>query len=801
MTENEIQKALSSVSLKDKAQLTAGVSPNRTAEKGSFRSLFLCDGPSGIRMPNVKSDSLSGVSDSQPTSVFPVGSCLANSWDEEDFYLEGEAIGKECAYFGVDLLLGPALNIQRNPLCGRNFEYYSEDPLLSGLFAGQFTLGLQRHGAGACLKHYCCNGNEKYRFVGDSIVSRRALSEIYLRNFDYAVRIGHPYAVMTAYNQVNHTFCSENAYLLKDKLRDEFGFQGLVMTDWGGTHNKVEALKNGLNLEMPGCIVHNVRIVKEAVEQGTLKEEELNEAILPMLEVAKWTEKKEEIGKEILDSNAVLAVKFALDGAVLLRNEKDILPLKKETPLAVIGDFFTYMRYQGSGSSMLTPYALSTFESAFNKRGISYEFAQGYEDGENKVDLKKEKEALELAKKKDVIVFFGGLSDFDESEGFDKTSLHMPENQFHLLVELQKLGKPIVFMMSTGTPVDLDGLDFVTAILNLGPAGEGAGEAGTQLLFGEANPSGHLAQTWPLHYEDVPLAKEFTSSPIEYYKDEVYCGYRYYETVNKEVRYPFGYGLSYTTFAISSFEAKVEENKIHFAASIKNTGHVGGKTVLQIYATKPRIGPKKELVSFKKVYLEPQEEKTVEWDCPMERLSSYDASKDRLSVQKGQYLFHCGFSVADTPFQKEISIDGEEGDFNAPLELGISDEEFCKRIGVEYRLYVPGKKPYSLETPISEFSSPIGKIFRKSTSYFGGELQYKKGKKIKDPVKRASEMKAGNFVRRLMPANSLRSLCFSSGGLFTYELALLLEGLVNNHPIQALKNFHKEKKENKRYGK
>ena len=785
MDQQEKENALSSVSLKDKAQLTAGVSPNRTAERGSFRSLFLCDGPSGLRMPNVKSDSLSGVSDSQPTSVFPVGSCLANSWDEEDFYLEGEAIGKECAYFGVDLLLGPALNIQRNPLCGRNFEYYSEDPLLSGLYAGHFTLGVQRSGAGACLKHYCCNGNEKYRFVGDSIVSKRALSEIYLRNFDYAVRIGHPYSVMTAYNQVNHVFCSENGYLLKDKLRDEFGFRGLVMTDWGGTHDKVEGLKNGLNLEMPGCVVHNVRIVHEAVEQGNLKEEELNEAILPMLEVA----------------NALLAVKLAVDGAVLLRNDHGVLPLKKESSLAVIGDFFAHMRYQGSGSSMLTPYALSTFEDAFKKRNVSYEFAAGYEDGENKVDTKKETEALELAKKKDVIVFFGGLSDFDESEGFDKSSLRMPENQFHLLLELQKLGKPVVFMMSTGTPVDLDGLDSVTAILNLGPAGEGVGEAGTKLLFGEANPSGHLAQTWPFHYEDVPLAKEFTSSPIEYYKDEVYCGYRYYETVNKKVRYPFGYGLSYTTFEISSFEAKAEENKIHFTASIKNAGHVEGKTVLQIYATKPRVGPKKELVSFQKVYLEPQEEKTVEWDCLLERLSSYDASKDRLSVQKGQYLFHCGFSVVETLFQKEVSIDGEEGDFNAPLELGISDEEFCKRIGVEYRPHVPGKKPYTLETPLMEYRTGMGKMFRKATSYFGGELQYKKGKKIKDPVKRASEMKAGNFVRRLMPANSLRSLCFSSGGLFTYELALLLEGLVNNHPVKALKNFHKEKKENKKYGK
>lgn len=801
MDKQEIENALSSVSLKDKAQLTAGVSPNRTAERGSFRPLFLCDGPSGLRMPNVKSDSLAGVSDSQPTSVFPVGSCLANSWDEEDFYLEGEAIGKECAYFGVDLLLGPALNIQRNPLCGRNFEYYSEDPLLSGLYAGQFTLGVQRSGAGACLKHYCCNGNEKYRFVGDSVVSKRALSEIYLRNFDYAVRIGHPYSVMTAYNQVNHVFCSENGYLLKDKLRDEFGFRGLVMTDWGGTHDKVEGLKNGLNLEMPGCVVHNVRIVQEAVKQGSLKEEELNEAILPLLEVAKWTEKKEKVGKEILNTNALLAEKLAVDGAVLLRNDQGILPLRKEASFAVIGDFFAHMRYQGSGSSMLTPYALSTFENAFKKRKIPYEFVAGYEDGENKVDAKKETEALELAKKKDIIIFFGGLSDFDESEGFDKTSLCLPKNQLHLLLELQKLGKPIVFMMFTGTPVDLDGLDLVTAILNLGPAGEGIGEAGTRLLFGEENPSGHLAQTWPFHYEDVPLAEEFTSSPIEYYKDDVYCGYRYYETVNKKVRYPFGYGLSYTTFEISSFEAKAEENKIHFTSLVKNTGHVGGKTVIQIYATKPRVGPKKELVSFKKVYLEPGETKTVEWDCPLERLSSYDASKDCLNIQKGEYLFHCGFSVDETPFQKEVSVDGEEGDFDAPLELGVSDEEFCKRIGVEYRPYVPGKKPYTLETSLLEYRTGFGEMFCKATSYFGGELQYKKGKKIKDPVKRASEMKAGNFVRRLMPANSLRSLCFSSGGMFPYELALLLEGLVNNHPIKALKNFHKEKKENKKYGK
>lgn len=798
MEKEEFEKEIRSLSLLDKCYLVCGDKPNHSVKIGKIGGLILSDGPSGVRMLDEKGDSLSGIADTLPSTVFPSGSTIANSFNQENFLLEGMAIGKEASFYNVDIILGPALNIQRNPLCGRNFEYFSEDPYLSGMVASNLTKGIQEAGIGACLKHFCCNGNEKYRFIGDSLVSKRALEEIYLAGFKMAIQEANPLAIMCAYNKVNNIFCSENSFLLKDKLRNEYGFSGLVMTDWGGTHDKVEAIRNGLDLEMPGNQKHNVYILKEAIEKKELDENILDERIRSIYKVQQITSNKKKYDESIFDQHKSLALDLSLDSAVLLKNKDNILPLKLDKKYAVIGSFFAYPRYQGCGSSMLNPYYLSSFKEEFDSRHINYSYSAGYIDEED-INPKLEEEAIKAASNSDITLFFGGLSDFIESEGFDKESLKLKENQFHLLKRLLALNKKIVFVMFTGSPIDLNEIEGVDAILNMGLAGEMVAKSTSMLLFGEVCPSGHLAETWINKIEDIPNYKQYTSSPNELYKDDIYVGYRYYETFKKNVRYPFGYGLSYTSFEYKFVSVKEDEESLFFAFNIKNNGSMYGKCLLQLYVNKPRLGsPSKELVGFRKEELKVDEEKEITIRVDKSLLCAYNSKLDKMLLQDGVYSFFAGFDVASASLVNSIHLKGSKEDgFDVINYLDYKDEDFASSIGVKLNP-TKEKKPYMLETRIDDFTSISGRLFRKATIYFGGTRQYKKGKRIKDPIKRASEMKAGNFVRRLMGNNSLRSLSFSSSGTFSYPLALLVLGTVNGNIFKGIRDMKKEKS---RYGK
>lgn len=798
MNKDEFEKEISNLSLLDKCHLVCGDKPNRSTRIGNIGGLILSDGPCGVRMLDEKGDSLSGIADTLPSTVFPSGSTLANSFNKDNFLLEGESIGKEASFYNVDIILGPALNIQRNPLCGRNFEYFSEDPYLSGVVASNLTKGIQEAGVGACLKHFCCNGNETYRFIGDSLVSKRALEEIYLAGFKMAIKEACPLAIMCAYNKVNNVFCSENSFLLKDKLRNEYGFSGLIMTDWGGTHDKVDAIRNGLDLEMPGNQKHNVYILKEAIEKKELDETVLDERIRSIYKAQQITSNKKKYDESIFEQHKSLALELSLDSAVLLKNKDNILPLKLDKKYAVIGSFFAYPRYQGCGSSMLNPYYLSSFKKEFDCRHINYSYSAGYIDEED-INHKLEEEAIRNASNSDVILFFGGLSDFIESEGFDKKSLSLKDNQLHLLKRLLALNKKIAFVMFAGSPIDLNGIEGVDAILNMGLAGEMVAKSTTMLLFGEACPSGHLAETWINKIEDIPNYKQYASNPNELYKDDIYVGYRYYETFKKKVRYPFGYGLSYTSFEYGFISSKEEEADIVFTFKVKNSGGMDGKCLLQLYVNKPRLGsPSKELVDFNKIELKVNEEKEITIKVDKSLLYAYNDKVAKMLLQTGNYSFYAGLDVTSSNLVTSIYLKGSNEDgFDVPNCLDYKDEEFASSIGVKLIPY-KNKKPYTLETRIDDFTSLGGKLFRKAVVYFGGTRQYKKGKKIKDPIKRAAEMKAGNFVRRLMGSNSLRSLSFSSGGTFSYPLALLVLGVANGNIFKGIKDVKKEKS---RYGK
>ena len=794
---------LNSLTLKEKASLTVGYRNMSTLPipEKDVEPIILSDGPNGLRIEDLSGDSLGNISNAKPSTCFPTGITLASTWNIDLIKQMGEAMGKESIHYGVNVVLGPAVNIQRNPLCGRNFEYLSEDPLLSGYIGTALTNGIQSQGIGACIKHFACNNNEKYRFVGDSVVDQRALHEIYLKPFEIIVKESDPRAIMTAYNQVNGVFCSENKFLLEDTLRQSWGFDGVVMTDWGAIVHRDIALNNGCDLEMPGMNDYSIKLVYDSVKNGTVSEETLNKSIQRLLDLKQRTYIKEQKPADY-ESHYQLALRLALEGAVLLKNNNNTLPLSKYQKHLVIGGLFGSMRYQGSGSSLLNPMIIKNHKEAFDEYGVNYDYVVGYKENETNVDIILESDTVEKAKLYDSIIFFGGLNDYVESEGFDRDDMKMPFNQLSLLDKLAKLGKKITVVLFTGSPIELPFINGVDAILNMMLPGEAGGEATTKLLFGEENPSGKLSQTWPLSYSDVPFSKEYTSNPYELYKESIFVGYRYYSTVKKDVLFPFGYGLSYTSFAYRDLSIKQEKNGVFARFLVKNTGKMPGKEIAQLYASKDDsavIRPALELKGFIKVELEPEEEKEVEIFVPYESLKVFINNSFRL--ENGAYQIHVGASSLDLRLESSIIVEGEtivcskyDEIYSEFLKTSLMNKETFETI-VDRKIpkYKFHAKPYTVETPIGEFKGFFGSIFRKIAVDIGNK-QYKKAKKIKDPLIKEREMKAGIFIARLMPNNSLRSLSFSSGGMLSYSKVQAILQLVNNHPIRAIKELNKKYK-------
>ncbi len=800
-----VDEIMQQLTLEEKACLLSGHKSwhtNKVSRVG-LPSIFLTDGPHGLRKKK-DDDKTVGLGQTEPSTCFPAACTTGSSWNKELLYQMGIAMGEECRYYDVNLILGPAVNIKRNPLCGRNFEYFSEDPLIAGSLGTKLTRGIEDMGVGTSVKHFACNNNEANRYFGDSIVDERAFREIYLKAFEQIVKEGKPQTLMCAYNKVNGKYASENSELLNDILRDDWGFEGLVMSDWGAVNDRVEGLKAGLDLEMPGDIAHNRQAIIDAVNNGTLDMEAVNTAARRVLNMVYNTSLPHEPVKEKFLKHAELAKRISIDGAVLMKNRNNVLPLVEGEKCLVIGDMFEKMRYQGAGSSLLRPYKLTTPKDAFDAHGVKYSYEQGYDVNSFDEDGALMQRALLKAERADTVIFFGGLSEYAESEGFDRTTLALPQNQVTLLTRLGKLGKKLVFVMFGGSPVDMSFDGGIDAILNMYLPGEEGGEAVYELLYGKANPSGRLCETWARAYDDVPFHDEFTKTTNDRYKESIFVGYRYYSTFGVPVKYPFGYGLSYTNFAYSNISVSKIDGACRVTLDVKNTGDMDGSTVVEIFAEAPKtevVKPLRELRGFDKVFLGAGEKKTVTVDIPLDALRYYINGK--WVLENGSYNFQVcsdvntvllsasvditeGEDVAENPTYKEIyGVDKDSF-------LAMSDSDFDSMIGRDIKA-PEVKRPYDLNTPLRDYETWGGKLlFKAITGVF--KIIYNKEKNGDESPDKETKVKNAYFGWKTMFTMSLRSMSYASEGMLSHQMAMGLLDIANNHPIKGIGKLLKKEK-------
>ena len=645
-----IDETLKQMTLEDKVALGSGKDFWHTKEMPQYgiESIMVADGPHGLRKQPAEADML-GINDSIPATSFPTAVLSACSFDEKLLKQMGEAIALEAKANKVSVVLGPGANIKRNPLCGRNFEYFSEDPYLTGKMAAAFIQGAQSTGIGTSLKHFAMNNQEYKRFSSDSIVDDRTMREIYLAGFEMAVKEGKPDTVMCCYNKINGIHGSRNKWLLTDVLRKEWGFDGLVMTDWGAMVDRMDGYEAGCDLSMPGGSNFMEKETIEAVGKGLLDERYVD---ISAGRVLKLAEKGLAAVKENLEvplqENYELARKIAEESAVLLKNDDHILPISDKEKIAFIGPMAEKSRYQGAGSSHINPWKLVSATQSCPQ--IAYAKGCNEDGSTNEVLLK---EAVELAKTKEAAVIFAGLTDSFESEGFDRENMKMPQGHIHMIEEIAKVNDNVIVVLMSGSAIEISWFDKVKAVLYVGLCGEAGGEAIANLLFGEVNPSGRLAETWPIKYEDC-VSAVYYGKPWKdaQYREGIYVGYRYYESAEIPVRFPFGYGLSYAEFSYS--DLKIDGKYV--TCKVKNTGRIPGKEVVQLYIEpkgKRGYRAKRELKAFTKIHLKPGEEKQVQLKLE-ER--SFAVWSDGWKIPEGVYEVCIGKDSHIMLLREEIEI-------------------------------------------------------------------------------------------------------------------------------------------------
>ena len=614
-------------------------------ERLGLPPMMVSDGPHGLRKQDDKADHL-GVNDSIQAVCYPAGCASACCFDPAQLEAMGQALGESCRAEGVGVLLGPAINIKRSPLCGRNFEYLSEDPYLAGKLAAALIRGVQSWGVGTSVKHYACNNQERRRMSVSAQVAQRPLHEIYLAPFELAVKEGKPWTMMCSYNRVNGVYASENRLLLTEILRDKWGFDGFVMSDWGAVSRRVEAVKAGLELEMPGPCPDTTQELIEAVRAGQLDEAVLDQAVARMVSIVlAWRDAQ--VGEAVFDREAQhqLAARLETRCAVLLKNT-GVLPLRRDQKLAYLGGYAQKPRYQGGGSSHINA---TRVPGALSLAPAGTVYVPGFVD-ETAQDLDA---AVAAAREAEAAVIFAGLPDSFECEGYDRSHMRLPESQNQLIERVAAVQPHTVVVLHCGSPVELPWADRVAAILCLYLGGEGAGEAADALLYGDANPSGHLAETWPLRLEDNPSYLNFPGDEYTVdYAEGIWVGYRYYDKKQMEVRFPFGHGLSYTDFALSNARLSAgrmtEGETVTVSAEVTNTGKAAGAAVVQLYvASGQDQRPVRELQGFAKVDLAPGETKTVTMDLTARSLSYYEPALDDWYAPAGTYTLELGWSSRD----------------------------------------------------------------------------------------------------------------------------------------------------------
>lgn len=655
------EELLLKLTLEEKAALLSGKTVWQTRDIPRFKipSVFLSDGPHGIRRQAGSGDHL-GLNASLKATCFPTAAAIANSWDPELGEEIGKALGEEAAAQNVNIVLGPGLNMKRSPLCGRNFEYFAEDPYLAGKMAAAYIRGIQSQGVYACPKHFAVNSQEERRMAMNAVVDERTLREIYLTGFEIAVREGNAKAIMTSYNEVNGEYANENKKLLLDILRKEWGFDGLVVTDWGGSNDHVKGVMCQSDLEMPAPGLDSARELVTAVNEGRLSMKDIDLCVDHVLDAVLDLKQKAEEKKSVFDEKAhhALARKAAAESAVLLKNEDNILPLKPGTRIALIGDFAFVPRYQGAGSSMVNPFNVESMDQLIDEYDLQViGKAHGYtRNGEPDADL--EKEALEAAAGADVVLYCFGLDEVSESEGKDREHMRLPQNQLRLLNELVKVNENIVGILSAGSSIEMSWQYDLKSILHSYLGGEAGAGAILDILTGKINPSGRLAETYPLRYEDTPAFQYYPASErTSEYREGPFMGYRYYDTSMVLFRYPFGYGLSYTEFAYSALE--VDEKEVQL--TVTNVGERDGAEVVQLYVGFPDsvvFRPQKELKGFQKVFLKAGESKRVHIPFDDKTFRYWNVKTGQWEIEEGEYLLMVGASVSDIRLSGKLWVAG-----------------------------------------------------------------------------------------------------------------------------------------------
>ena len=775
------------MSLEEKALMMSGKNTWETVdfEKYQIPSMAMADGPHGLRRQAGAGDHL-GLNASLPATCFPTAAAVANSWDEQLGEEIGAALAEEAVTMDVNVILGPGLNIKRSPLCGRNFEYFSEDPYHAGKMAAAYVRGIQSKGISACPKHFAANSQELRRMASDSVVDERAFREIYTTGFEIAVKEGKTKSIMSSYNEVNGVYANENYHMLREILVDEWGFDGYVVSDWGGSNDHALGVKNGSHLEMPGTGKAGMRDIVRAVEAGTLPEKILDERLDELLDVIFATHQAAADGKGTsfdVEEHHALARKAAEESIVLLKNSGGILPLKPGTKVAVIGDFAKIPRYQGAGSSLVNPAKQpEAILDVIKESGlVMTAYEQGY------VRNRKPKEALvkaaaEAAKNAEVVLIFAGLDEISESEGLDRSHMHMPQAHNELIDAVTAVNPNVVVVLSAGSAVEMPWFDYVKGIVHGYLGGQAGASAMMNILTGKTCPSGKLNETYPYHYEDTPAFRYYPSRErSSEYRESLYVGYRYYTTVGKKVRFPFGYGLSYTSFAYSNL--RIDKAGVTF--TLKNTGEVEGTEIAQLYIGRQSetvFRPVRELKGFVRVTLASGEEKEVRIAFDDKTFRFYDTRTDTWEVESGSYQVMIGTDVETIVAEGSLEVEGtvSEGGYSRET-LPAYFSGAIENVGDgEFRIL------YGREIPDGSWSGEIRMNDAVCQLYYGKGILGKLFYGVLRILLKISEWQGKPNLNVLFNYNMpIRGYAKMTGGFVTMEMAEALTEMANGHRIKG----------------
>ncbi|MFC4320054.1 beta-glucosidase family protein [Litchfieldia salsa] len=793
------KELIAKMTLEEKASLMSGKDfwQSQDIERLGISSIFFADGPHGIRRQAVAADKL-GLNEGNPATCYPTAATVANSWNAELGEKVGEYLGEEAIAQKVNVLLGPGVNMKRNPLCGRNFEYFSEDPYLAGKMAASYIRGIQSQGIAACVKHFAANNQEERRMSIDTIVDERTLREIYLTAFEIAVKEGQTKSIMSSYNKLNGTYTNENLHLMQDILRGEWNYKGTVITDWGGSNDRIAGLIAGNELEMPTTAGETDAEIVEAIKSGKIKEEVLDECVDRLLDLIFTTEKvyKKPQSEFDIERHHRVSQKVAEESIVLLKNEGNILPLRFGKKVAVIGDFAQDARYQGAGSSIVNPTILDHTLYCFEESGI---VSIGYEPGFERYGKKSQKlidDACALAEKADVILLYLGLDEATEAEGLDRHSMKIPENQIELLDAIYEVNKDIVLILSCGSAVEMPWIDKVRGVLHGYLGGQAGARAILRVLSGDVNPSGKLAETYPLHYEDTPSYRNFPGGEASVeYREGMYIGYRYYDTANVNVLFPFGYGLSYTTFEYSDLQV----NKDGVKFKITNSGKIAGMEIAQLYVgckSDEIFRPKKELKGFDKIFINAGESKTVYIPFDDKAFRYFNVKTNQWEIEEAEYTIMIGASSIDIRLVDTIFVEGTGApipydkkllpSYYSGLAHNVSVEEFETLMGRKVPVSTWDRtKPLGYNDTIAQCQYAKGLIARMVYHLILFSYWF---------LRKIGKRNAANIIMMSIYNLPFRGIARLTGGLVNMPMLDGILMIVNGNTFKGLNHVFKERR-------